>query len=83
MNSIDFLDDLYGTEDKTNKAALIMGTVFGCFSFLGVLAIANIHVDTITNIFRWYMTSFFYQFHYFRIVPTFSLKRKIKISAKA
>lgn len=82
MNSVNFLDDLYGTEEKTNKAALIMGTVFGCFSFLGVLAIANIYVDIITNIFRWYMTSFFLSVSLFSYSSYFFSKKKNKDKCK-
>lgn len=82
MMSVDILDDLYGTEEETNKAALIMGTVFGCFSFLGALAIANIHVDIITNVFRWYMTSFFLSVSLFSYSSFFFSKKKNKDKCK-
>lgn len=75
---MEFFNDLYGVEEKSNKAALVFGAVMGSLSLLFILAIVSIDVDTVTNIIRWYFSTFFISISLFSFSSYFFSKKKNK-----
>lgn len=71
-----FLDSLYGSEEKTNTAALVIGTIFGGIAILIIMAILSIKVDVFTNVARWYFMALFLSASLFSFSSYFFSKKK-------
>ena len=75
MNN-NFLADLYGSEQKNNTPALIVGGIQGILGILCIYAIISIQVDTFTNIFRLYIAFFLLSVSSFSISSYFFCKKQ-------
>lgn len=78
MNNENFLDELYGSEQNPSKIPLVMGTIFSIIAFFGIVVIANVKVDIVSNIFLWYITIIFLAVAFFVFVVYFFQNAKGK-----
>ncbi len=71
-----FFDSLYGSEEKSNSAALVIGTIFVGIAILIILAIYYVNVDIYINVARWYFMALFLSASLFSFSSYFFFKKK-------